>query len=206
MSKPKTANTKSKPNSMQVVPVPANHVSDGGWVVSPSSSVLGTELLKQLKRAVRDHELLQEHNCTKRSDIAFDAAYSIARILALVPPRGPEEALAAAAMLYDEAGDMDQADGWTKGRCEEWSLRMRQRASALASWIETTKMKRNDRVRYLTSKTAIETVEVPSLRIAMRIASARNTSSKDRVEYARTLVNDAKTRASASLRKPLTVK
>lgn len=67
-------------------------------------------------------------------------------------------------------------------------------------------MKRNDSMRYLTSKTAIETVEVPSLRIAMRIAAARNTSSKDRVEYARTLVNDAKIRASTSLRKPVTAK
>jgi hypothetical protein len=136
-SRPKLAKTDVK-RSAPVHSAPANHVGPGGWFISPTSSVLGTELLQQFKRAIRDHELLDEHKCITRADIAYSAAQDISKMLALVPPRGPEEALAAAIMLYDEACDIDQANIWTEARCQEWSLRMKQRASALASWIETT--------------------------------------------------------------------
>lgn len=68
-----------------------------------------------------------------------------AKTMALVPPKGAAEALAAVIFLFDEASDIDQANTWDEDRCKEWSLRMRQRASALADWIETThKIDRKD--------------------------------------------------------------
>jgi hypothetical protein len=145
--KPKIANTKSKLNSVQTTtaPAPANHVGPGGWVVSPPTSVLGGELLKQFKRAVRDHNLLDEHQCFDRSHVAISAAYNIASTLALVPPQGAEEALAAATILFGEAASLECFDGWPKNQRDELILRMKQRAAALSSWIECThKVNRRD--------------------------------------------------------------
>ncbi|GAB1717552.1 MAG: hypothetical protein NTAFB05_25940 [Nitrobacter sp.] len=145
MSKPNT--TKPKRNSMQTTtaPAPANLVGPGGWVVSPPTSVLGGELLKQLKRAIRDYELLDEHKCFDRADIAISAGHEIANTLALVPPRGAEEALAAAAFLFSEAASFECVDEWSKKQREEMILRMKQRAAALAAWVESThKVNRRD--------------------------------------------------------------
>lgn len=51
------------------------------------------------------------------------------------------------------------------------------------------------------SKGAIFTVDVPSREAAAKIASERHNSAKERAEFSRMLVQDAKSRASASLRK-----
>jgi hypothetical protein len=50
-------------------------------------------------------------------------------------------------------------------------------------------------------RSAIETVEVPSRRLAAQIAAEHNSSASQRAEFARTLVNDAKARARISLKK-----
>ena len=50
-------------------------------------------------------------------------------------------------------------------------------------------------------KAAIETVEVPSQRLAARIAAQHNTSPRARAEFAQALVNDVRSRAQVSLRK-----
>lgn len=116
----------------------------GGWIIGPQPSPLGEGLLNQFKRALGAHIVLQGHSVERAAD-AFDSAQRFARTMALVPPKGAAEALAAAIFLFDEASDIDQANTWNEDRCREWSLRMQQRASALADWIETThKIDRKD--------------------------------------------------------------
>lgn len=51
------------------------------------------------------------------------------------------------------------------------------------------------------SRAAIETVEMPSRKLASRIAAERGTSSDARAEFSQTLVNDAKSRARVSMGK-----
>jgi hypothetical protein len=102
-------------------------------------------LLKQLKRAVRDHELLDEHRCFDRANVAYSAASDLANTLALVPPKGAEEALAAAALLFGEAASLECFGQRSEMQQKELILRMKQRAATLTSWIETThKVDRRD--------------------------------------------------------------
>lgn len=51
------------------------------------------------------------------------------------------------------------------------------------------------------AKAAIQTVEMPSRKLAAKIAKDPHSSVTDRVEFSRSLVRDAKNRASHSLRK-----
>ncbi len=134
-------NTRKNP-----APTPAAEANLNNWInIAPQPSPLGEGLLKQFKRALAAHLVLEDHCQPSRAADAYDSAQRFARTLALVPPEGAAEALAAVIFLFDEASDIDQANGWTEDRCKEWSLRMQQRASALADWIETThKIDRKD--------------------------------------------------------------
>ena len=138
--------TKSHPHTAKPAastPAPT-HINN--WVnINPAPSVLGGALLDQIKRALAAHKLLDEHLCHDRSEEAFEIATEFTTALALVPPKGPTEALAAACMLFSEAADIEEAHGWGEARCKEWSLRMKRRAYELANWLEYThKIERRD--------------------------------------------------------------
>jgi len=66
----------------------------------------------------------------------YDAAYEVMRTISSVRPVTAVDALAQIIFLYDEAGDIDQANTWDEKRCKEWSGRMARRAAGLAVWIE----------------------------------------------------------------------
>jgi hypothetical protein len=140
ISRNKTAKVPTKRSApiqpIQPIQPPADqHINN--WVnIDPAPSVLGGELLRQLKRAVGTHLILDEHGSPKRADRAYDAAETFNAALALAPPKAAIEALAAAILIYD---DVDTAQNSTTDRARSDALtRIRQRASALASWIEST--------------------------------------------------------------------
>lgn len=130
-----TRKTKAKPAAPK--PAAVQH-PDTNWIISPPSSSFGGELLKRLKRAINYHEVLDEHQCPSRAGVALSAGYDIASTIAHVLPQGAEEALAAATLLYAEAESFECVEEWPEKQRREVILRMRQRASALADWIETT--------------------------------------------------------------------
>lgn len=49
------------------------------------------------------------------------------------------------------------------------------------------------------NRAALETVEIPSMRLARRIAANHNSSAAVRAEYSRSLIEDAQKRAHESL-------
>lgn len=96
--------------------------------------VVGTALLAVLRDTIR---VAKEEAAGEAGSVAYNAARDVTTALSWVPPSTPDEALAAAIMLYDEASDVEEASSWTEDRAYDWSARMRRRAVALAAWIET---------------------------------------------------------------------
>lgn len=100
-----------------------------------TGSVLGYALLQQIKRAVAAERLLEENESPIRAERANEAANKLAETLALVPPKGPAEALAAAILILD---DLDMLQNGSNEHIKRSAVeRLKQRASALAVWIES---------------------------------------------------------------------
>lgn len=128
-SRPKLAKTEVKRST----PVQAALTITGS---NSTPTGLGGELLKQLKRAVSTHLILEENDSPIRSQRAQTAAETFADTLALVPPKSAVEALAAA--IFTQV-DIDLvSNGATDFIKREAEERIRQRVTSLASWIECT--------------------------------------------------------------------
>jgi hypothetical protein len=113
--------------------------------ISPASlspTTLGGALLNQIRSAVRvinDPDAIDDSSCIfghDKCDLALDAANNLAQTLALVPPQGPAEALAAAILIYNDLDSL--LNGSTDFIRKDARLRVQQRVAGLAAWIETT--------------------------------------------------------------------
>jgi hypothetical protein len=136
-SAPKLAKIEVKRSAPIPTVAPVTEQHRNNWVnINAAPSVLGEELLKQIKRAVSTHLILEERDSPIRSRRAQNAADTFANTLALVPPKSAIEALAAAIFIQV---DIDLvANGTTDLIKREAAERIEQRAVTLVSWIETT--------------------------------------------------------------------
>lgn len=137
MSKAKLTKTATK-CSAPIAPAapPKQYGGEGGTITVPVSSTLGIGLIEQIAKAIRAHRLLDEHQSPIRTQRAAEVAMILAEALAVVPPKGAVEAMAAAILIYDDVDTLRGGSSeYTKRAAAE---RIEQRAVALASWIENT--------------------------------------------------------------------
>jgi hypothetical protein len=103
---------------------------------APLSSILGVELLKNIRMAFGTRDILEERGSPKRAARAHAAAHVFSDALSYVPPRGPREALGAAILIrYDVNFVMNGATDAIRGAAAD---RISRRVTSLASWIQKT--------------------------------------------------------------------
>jgi len=102
----------------------------------PSRPSESERMMQMLCRELLSARVNSEVGYNAPSNASMEAAMDFAKAMAHLPPETPDEVMAQACILFDEARDVALAGEWPDGYAKSVSERMVRRALGIAMWLE----------------------------------------------------------------------